>query len=431
MSNLRVAINAQIPPGAGGVQQFLMGLVHALGKLKDGEEEYILVTDPRNPEWLRPYMGKNTRIAVRPWNSQAEKARHSMDSVEQAIKPLAKPLVYPLLRRIRAKRAFHVAESNGFFESLGTELIHFPSQRFVRTKLPSIYNPHDLQHLHFPEFFSQWEIRSRETAYRAGCQGSKSVAVASRWVKEDIVHHYGTEPERIFVIPLSAPIDAYEHVSGETLLYVKQESRLPEIFALYPAQTWPHKNHIRLIEAIALLRDRHDLRVNLICTGGKNDFWPKIADRIAELRLGNQVRFLGFVSPLELRALYQLAQFVVIPTLFEAGCLPMFEAWREGTPVACSTVTSLPEEAGDAALLFEPTSVENVADAVYRMTTDSKLREILRQRAACRIRLFTWERTARMYRALYRKTAGCAPIEGDEALLDEGTPTQSSLEGKE
>jgi len=118
------------------------------------------------------------------------------------------------------------------------------------------------------------------------------------------------------------------------------------------------------------------------------------------------VRFLDFVSSSELRALYHLAQFVVFPSLFEGGGFPVLEAFREETPIACSAVTSLPEYGGDAILLFDPTSVESIAQAIHRMTMDVQLRTKLRQRGAARISSFTWERTAKMYRALYRKVAG-------------------------
>jgi len=422
---LTVAINAQILPGggSGGVEQFIMSLVHSLGKLEDGEEEYLIVTHPQKPDWLRPYIGKNMRIVPRPWKNWKERVRAAISPFKQVIKPMVGPLVKPLLERIRAALNPRVIQSDGFWESLGVDVIHFPSQSFEISQIPSIYNPHDLQHLHFPEFFTPSQIRYRETIYRAGCHHAKAVAVASRWVKEDIIQHYDVELEKIFVIPLGPPVEAYGPLSEKALSHVRQKFKLPDNFAFYPAQTWPHKNHIRLIEAIALLRDQHNVRVNLVCTGRKNHFWPHIAKRIDELCLGDQVRFLGFVTSMELRALYRLAQFVIIPTLFEAGSFPMLEAWYEGTPVACSTVTSLPELAGDAALLFDPTSVEAIAKAIYRMATDHHLREMLKQKGVNRVQLFTWDRTARMYRALYRKVAGYALTEDDKALIGEAMTT--------
>ena len=136
-----------------------------------------------------------------------------------------------------------------------------------------------------------------------------------------------------------------------------------------------------------------------------------------ELRLEDQVKFLGMVPAEDLRVLYRLAQFVVIPTLFEAASGPIYEAWYDGTPVACSNVTSLPEQAGDAALLFDPLSVEAIAAGVGEMATNPEVRESLRKRGERRLKDFSWERTAKAYRAVYRRAAGHSLEEEDRWLL--------------
>jgi glycosyltransferase involved in cell wall biosynthesis len=158
--------------------------------------------------------------------------------------------------------------------------------------------------------------------------------------------------------------------------------------------------------------------VHLVCTGHKNSFWPRIEERLHELRLEDQVQFLGVVSPEHLRALYHLAQFVIVPTLFEAASGPLFEAWQEMTPVACSTVTSLPEQASDAALLFDPVSVEAIVEAIARLSSDAELREDLKRRGASRLQDFSWERTAKAYRATYRRAAHRSLNDEDTRLLE-------------
>ena len=188
-------------------------------------------------------------------------------------------------------------------------------------------------------------------------------------------------------------------------------------FALYPAMTWEHKNHYRLLEALATLRDREGLELQVVCTGYKTDFWPHIERRLNELGLGEQARFPGLVARDDLSALYRAAMFVFIPTLFEAASAPLFEAWQHGAPAACSSVTSLPEQAAGAALLFDPLSVEEIAGALARMATDDDLRDELRRRGARRLEDFSLERTAMAYRAVYRRVAGRALDEEDRRLL--------------
>jgi glycosyltransferase involved in cell wall biosynthesis len=239
----------------------------------------------------------------------------------------------------------------------------------------------------------------------------------SNWARKDVARQYGIAPKKIFAILYGVPTALYDSPTSQSLAQITRKFRLPELFAFYPAQTWAHKNHIRLLEAMALLRERERLSMNLVCTGRKNDFWRVIEKRIHELKLEKQVRFLGYVTATELRAIYHAAQFVIFPSLFEGGGLPVLEAFHEGIPVACSNVTALPEYGGDAALLFDPFSIESIADAWRRMTTDANLRETLRQRGSQRIGLFSWERTAKMYRALYRQVAGVPLSDEDQVLL--------------
>ncbi len=312
-----------------------------------------------------------------------------------------------------------VPESDGFYEALGVDLLHFPHQRFIRCSLPTIFNPHDLQHLQFPQFFSKEDAAWREAIYRAGCSHAQAIAAESRWVKGDIVRRYHVDARKVYAILRGSPTQLYDQTTGKILAKAKRKFRLPEAFAFYPAQTWAHKNHIRLLEALRLLRDRDGLAIHLVCTGKKNSFWPQIEARIRKLKLDNQVNFLGFVSPSELRAIYHLAEFLVFPSLFEGGGFPITEAFQEGAPVACSCATSLPEYGGDAVLLFDPTSTESMAQALRRMSADARLRETLRQRGSGRIRLFEWERTARTYQALYRKVGGRPLSREDCALLEE------------
>jgi glycosyltransferase involved in cell wall biosynthesis len=390
-----------------------VGLVHALGQLTDGSEEYVIIGPWQNPEWLKPYIGPNQRIIRGP------------KSVESALWHVLGPLrpvaarARNLLRTLLGVAATwpEVPISDGFYEGLGCNVIHFPYQQFVVCALPSIYNPHDLQHLHYPQFFTPANIAWREVIYPAGCHFAHTVAVASQWVKQDIVEHYRVSPEKIQVIPWAPPTQAYTEPTPDYLAEVRQKYQISTAFAFYPSMTWEHKNHIRLLEALALLRDRQGLKVNLVCTGHQNDFWHHIQERLAALKLQGQVRFLGLVPPQDLRALYRLARFVIIPSLFEAASGPLFEAWQEDTPAACSTVTSLPEQAGDAALLFDPLSVESIADAVARMATDDSLLQDLRRRGGRRLQDFSWERTAKAYRAVYRRAAGFPLTEEDRWLL--------------
>jgi len=296
--------------------------------------------------------------------------------------------------------------SDGFFESLGCEVIHFPHQQFTLCALPSIYTPHDLQHLHYPQFFTPSAIAQRETTYRGGCQLAQTVVVASQWIKDDIVRQYGLSPHKVQIIPWGAPTQAVRTPSPQHLEMVKTKYGLQEPFAIFPAVTWPHKNHLRLLEALAAVRSQQGNVVPLVCTGANYaPHWPRISECLETLNLREHVKFLGFVPDEDLRAIYQLSQFLVMPTLFESDSFPIYEAWMEGVPVVCSNVCSLPDQVQDAAVLFDPHDVQSMVAAIIQVSASPALRDTLRERGYRRLKDFDWECTARAYRAVFRRAA--------------------------
>jgi glycosyltransferase involved in cell wall biosynthesis len=184
---------------------------------------------------------------------------------------------------------------------------------------------------------------------------------------------------------------------------------------LFPAQTWPHKNHLALLQSLAVLR-REGLRVPLVCTGHANRHAASIRREARRLKVADDLVLLGFVPADDLRALYRLATLLVFPSLFEGGGFPIIEAFTEGLPVVCAASTSLLEYAGDAAVLFDPGSPASMADAIRAVWQNDSLRSRMRSAGLERARSLTWDVTARLHRALYRQVAGRA-VSGREAPL--------------
>lgn len=412
MERTRIAINSQLQfdKRYGGVEQVLIGLIKALGQLDDGAEEYLIIGPHQDLDWLKPYLGPNQRLVPGPKSNDTRQPKPWLFDRElwRKVFSSAGP----------SRFGPEVPISDGFYERLGCHVIHFPYQDFVLCALPTIYNPHDLQHLHYPQFFSPKEIARRENTYPVGCRLAQTVVVASQWIKNDLIDHYNLSASKIQVIPWAPPTQTFPCPTDERLVAVRKEYGLELPFVFYPSVTWEHKNHLRLLRALAFVRDQNNLKVSLVLTGEKYpQFWHRIEEEIQVLGLPSQVRFLGKVPPENLRAIYRLAHLVIIPTLFEAASGPMFEAWADGAPVACSNVTSLPEQAGDAALVFDPFSVEAIADAILQMMTMPQLRAEYIEKGKARLADFSWERTAKAYRAVYRRAARQPLSEEDRWLL--------------
>ena len=415
---LRICIDARLTSGGelGGVEQFVIGLASGLSQLSDGDEEYWFLTHHKNDEWLQPYLRGACRILHGTAATRQPRWTQAINHV-----PLLRSAARKVLASVRYRRlgtaALPLPHSDGLIEQSGFDVMHFPTQSAFLTSLPSIYQPWDLQHLHLPQYFTPETRRRRETEYRAFCAQARMVAVATTWQKEDLIKQYQLAEEKVRVVEPAAVIDAYPTPSPADLEALRLKLRLPPRFVFYPAQTWPHKNHLKLLEALALLREREGLVVPLVASGKLNDFFPEIERKVRELGLQDKVMFPGFVSPLELQCLYRLCRGMIFPTLFEGFGLPLVEAFLAGVPSACSNVTSLPAQAGDAALIFDPYQIKEIAAALRRIWTDDALCDRLATRGRQRVAGFTWDRTARLFRAHYRRLTGRLLSPTDEALL--------------
>jgi glycosyltransferase involved in cell wall biosynthesis len=265
----------------------------------------------------------------------------------------------------------------------GLEAIHFPLSVMIPrvSRPPAVSSVLDLQHELLPEFFSRAERTYRKAVYGWTVRKSRLVVTISEHAADTIVERLGVPQERVRAIHLGLDHDRFRPAPPGT-------APSPGDFLLYPALGWPHKNHARLFEAFSALREHHpDLR--LVLTG-------------YEGHVPEGVETLGRVPLEELVELYRTAAALVFPSLYEGFGQPPLEAMACGCPVACSSAASLPEVCGDAARLFDPTSVEEIVAAVEEVLSRP---EAWREKGLARAAGFTWEATARAHDAVYAELA--------------------------
>lgn len=414
---LRVAIEAQIVSGTeGGGEQVVTGLCSGLESLRSNGEEYLVVGHWRGSVW-RPQSGS---AKIRSITSPAPRSQ-LVDTVKNCLGPLRRPLgrfKRWTLRQEPTGQPLDLPESDGFFESLNVDLLHviYPLN-FVRTSLPTILTMHDLQHRHFPEFFSNEGLAWREATYPKMFEAAKAIVTISEFCKADIIAQYRVPPEKIFVIPLAPQVSIKKSAQGNAESRVRKKYGIPGSFMLYPALTYAHKNHIRLLESLAILVAQGEDPPLLVCTGAKKLHWPMIERRIADLKLANRVLFTGFIPSDEIATLYSEALFVILPTLFEGAGLPLIEAFQAEKAVACADIMAFREYGGDAPVYFDPKDPKAVATAILRMSRDGSLRAASAARGAARSQKFSWTRAARMHRAVYRRVAGAELTVEEKEIL--------------
>jgi len=155
---------------------------------------------------------------------------------------------------------------------------------------------------------------------------------------------------------------------------LKDKFKLEDRFLLYPAATWEHKNHLNLIRALAVLKEER-MVIQLLCAGNKTEFHSTIDREIKNIGLDSQINFLGIIPEEDLIGLYKSSSLVVIPTKYEAGSGPLYEAMRYSVPVICSNVTSLPDTIANQEFIFDPENITEIAAKIKKMLTNEDFRD--------------------------------------------------------
>lgn len=383
---MKVAINAvALDPGRmGGVESYFRNLVSSL-QVVDTANDYSLICNER---YFASLQLNNPHFKTLPCS-------------------FAKPSPLWYLRAaIRHVTPFDILSP--YVNRLKVDIIHHPFSILqpINHKIPSVLTFHDMQHEFFPENFSAYALQARKKLWRPSAELATRIIAISGHAKQSLVEHYGIDPIKIDVV-YNGYNDQFRVIGNNILLEsVRSQYGLHKPFMYFPAATWPHKNHLKLLATLKIMKERYRFDGQLVLSGIAMQANNVLLDEITSLGLEDDVIVLGYLTDEDLPFLYNLARIMVFPSLHEGFGIPLVESMACGCPVSCSNVSSIPEVVGDAALTFDPFSLEEMAEKIWSLWSNDSLRFDLKAKGLVRVSLFNCETMARKTLHVYEKVRG-------------------------
>jgi len=353
-----------------GIGTYIRNLLRQLARL-DRETEFVLFCAPGDSQALAS-LGENFRTVTETAGNYS----------------LAEQWRIPVALRREGVTLFHAP--------------HYVLPPLVGCR--SVVTIHDCIHLMFPQYLpSRLAFAYAQVSIVTASRRATRVLTVSESSKRDILRFVDLNPEKIDVIYNGYDERFAVEPREEDVVRVRERYQLHDEFVLYAGNVKPHKNLERLIDAFCLVRNRGLDNLKLVLMGDEISKYASLRRAVHRHQLHKYVRFLGYLPEETLAVMYRLAGVFAFPSLYEGFGLPPLEAMASGTPVVTSNVSSLPEVAGDAAVLVNPYDPEAIADGIYQVLTDEQLRRGLRQRGIARARQFSWEDAARRVREIYQQ----------------------------
>lgn len=363
----RIGIFLGTNPGGGGLFQYSLAMLDALSTWP--RERYAIVAASFNPAW-RTYV-EPLGLCFLPLSASGREPF--------TLGRLWRTICLPT--RLWRKFLWRLDPVARDLWKASCDLWIFPAQDHWSYLAPvqALVTIHDLMHRYQPQFpeVSRWgRYFSRDYRFRNICRFARAVIVDSQVGRTHVIDSYGLSADKLFALPYLPPRYIYDSVTPTGF---DERYKLPSRFLFYPAQFWAHKNHDKLLQAVAVVR-RSCPDVFLVLAGPKRYQYRTLVRRVADLGLSDHVIFTGFIPDADLPEFYRRARALIMPTFFGPTNIPPLEAFVLGCPVAISRIYGIPEQTGDAALLFDPASVEEMAECIQNIWTDDELCQELAER---------------------------------------------------
>lgn len=374
----KIGVYLSTEPYGGGAFQYNQSIITALDRLpKDKYQIYALFHSELWMDYLKKYEFHQIKIERVRWKNILGRILFELF----------------LLLDIDMKNIKHIYARLNYIsrqiDEQHLDLVFFPSQELYPALISSksLVSIHDLMHRYetrFPEVGQKRIYKLREFRYKNICACAEGIFVDSNLGKKHVLDSYGVQYEKkLYVLPFAPPQYLFENNEDNDT-----NMELPQKYIFYPAQFWAHKNHKNLILALHFLKQK-GIEVNLLLVGSKKNAYDMIRQLIDKYHLNDNIKILGYVNNYQMVKLYKNARAMIMPSYFGPTNIPPLEGFSMGCPVAVSNVYGMPEMVGDAALLFDPDSIQDIASVIERLWNDDLLCEHLIEKGYQRSIIFS------------------------------------------
>jgi glycosyltransferase involved in cell wall biosynthesis len=281
----------------------------------------------------------------------------------------------------------------------GSELLHVQYVRPPRCDARCVTTVHDISFEHFPSYFTKRSLARMRATIPWSARRSAAVLTGSTYSRDDLIARYRLRPEKVHVTSYAAD-RRFRPQPDDIVRGALERFGLPRDYVLSVGNLQPRKNLPRLLEAYVRLPA--GARPPLVIVGQRAWLHDEIFSSVRRFGLEGSVHFTGFVEADDLPAIYAGSLVFAYPSLFEGFGLPVLEAMACGVPTLSSRTSSIPEVAGDAAVLVDPTDVDAIAEGLSRLVSSQELRDRLRTAGLSQASAFSWARCATQTVAAYR-----------------------------
>jgi glycosyltransferase involved in cell wall biosynthesis len=383
------------PAYKGGTNSFTLGLLDGFARV-GGEHEFTIFVTPWNREMFERFEGVPNFGLVEIDESERRFLRRLHRFLPLAVKNRL-PVEAP-------NRVLNSRVADQLAHAVDVMYLPYvpPPRLFPFPDVPTVYSIHDIQQVHFPEFFTPEEHVEREASFAKCVDHATVIQASSRYMAQDFCDHFPKLDEsNVEVIPEGVDIELFARDDQED--DVTERYGLPDSFLFTPAQLWHHKNHITTLKALKQLRDG-GLSLPWVLTGAEYSAAEGIFEFVRENGLEDQIFYLGVVPFEDVIALHHRARFLVTASLYESSSLPVLEAAASGTPIVAGRIPPHEEMAEHLEMrLFAPTDDEELAAVLEEAWADEETSRAQAEANRDGVQRYSWDNAALMYVQLFER----------------------------